>query len=63
MTGNALDDGMITAEEFARLARLSRRQIDRLLLDLYFYFISRKTKALWVMNAAVPKPTTTSIGK
>jgi predicted DNA-binding transcriptional regulator AlpA len=25
-----LDDGMITAEEFARLARLSRRQIDRL---------------------------------
>lgn len=31
MTGNgSLDDGMITAEEFARLARLSRRQIDRL---------------------------------
>jgi predicted DNA-binding transcriptional regulator AlpA len=26
----SLDDGMITAEEFARLARLSRRQIDRL---------------------------------
>lgn len=25
-----LDDGMITTEEFARLARLSRRQIDRL---------------------------------
>ena len=31
MTGSgSLDDGMITAEEFARLARLSRRQIDRL---------------------------------
>ena len=26
----SLDDVMITAEEFARLARLSRRQIDRL---------------------------------
>jgi predicted DNA-binding transcriptional regulator AlpA len=26
----SLDDVMITAEEFARLARLSRRQVDRL---------------------------------
>lgn len=26
----SLDDGMITVGEFARLARLSRRQIDRL---------------------------------
>jgi len=25
-----MDDGMVTVEEFARLARLSRRQIDRL---------------------------------
>lgn len=32
MTGErrSLDDTMITVEEFARLARLSRRQIDRL---------------------------------
>ena len=31
MTGSgSIDDGMITADEFARLARLSRRQIDRL---------------------------------
>lgn len=31
MTGNrSIEDGMITADEFARLARLSRRQIDRL---------------------------------
>ena len=28
--GRSLDDRMITAEEFARLACLSRRQIDRL---------------------------------
>lgn len=28
--GGSLEDGMITADEFARLARLSRRQIDRL---------------------------------
>lgn len=31
MTGDgSIEDGMITADEFARLARLSRRQIDRL---------------------------------
>ncbi len=31
MTGSrSIEDGMITVEEFARLARLSRRQIDRL---------------------------------
>jgi predicted DNA-binding transcriptional regulator AlpA len=32
MTGDRayLENGMITVEEFARLARLSRRQIDRL---------------------------------
>ena len=29
-SGRSIDDGMITVEEFARLARLSRRQIDRL---------------------------------
>lgn len=28
--GGSIEDGMITADEFARLARLSRRQIDRL---------------------------------
>lgn len=28
--GRGLDDRMITVEEFARLARLSRRQVDRL---------------------------------
>ena len=28
--GGSIEDGMITANEFARLARLSRRQIDRL---------------------------------
>jgi predicted DNA-binding transcriptional regulator AlpA len=28
--GRSIEDGMITADEFARLARLSRRQIDRL---------------------------------
>lgn len=28
--GRPIEDGMITVEEFARLARLSRRQIDRL---------------------------------
>lgn len=28
--GRPIEDGMITADEFARLARLSRRQIDRL---------------------------------
>ena len=30
MGGRSLEDGMITVVEFARLARLSRRQIDRL---------------------------------
>ena len=28
--GDPINEGMVTVEEFARLARLSRRQIDRL---------------------------------